>query len=173
MALVLRPERDLREALKQIRDWAGATGATLVGTDGEARLPAEVERRPEESLAAGCDLVLALGGDGTMLGAMRLAALHGVPALGVNLGTLGYLTEVDVRALRAATEEMVERSRKVTKSDKIFDLEPAHRPDAPRLRRVSIRSSTIPSSGNTSRSLRSATSWRTSSARTSSSTIRS
>ena len=42
-----------------------------------------------------------------------------------------------IRALRAATEEMVERSRKVTKSDKIFDLEPAHRPDAPRLRRVS------------------------------------
>ncbi|HTO48178.1 MAG TPA: phytanoyl-CoA dioxygenase family protein [Burkholderiales bacterium] len=42
-----------------------------------------------------------------------------------------------IRRLRVATEEMVERSRKVTKSDKIFDLEPAHRPDAPRLRRVS------------------------------------
>jgi len=42
-----------------------------------------------------------------------------------------------IRALRAATEELVERSRKVTKSDKIFDLEPTHRPDAPRLRRVS------------------------------------
>jgi len=39
--------------------------------------------------------------------------------------------------LRKATDEMVERSRKVTKSDPIFDLEPAHRPDAPRLRRVS------------------------------------
>jgi ectoine hydroxylase-related dioxygenase (phytanoyl-CoA dioxygenase family) len=42
-----------------------------------------------------------------------------------------------LRELRAATEEMVERSRKVTQSDKIFDLEPAHRPEAPRLRRVS------------------------------------
>ena len=39
--------------------------------------------------------------------------------------------------LRAATEEMVERSRKVATSDKIFDLEPGHTPDAPRLRRVS------------------------------------
>src|SRR5207244_2868536 len=39
--------------------------------------------------------------------------------------------------LRAATEELVERSRKVTQSDAIFDLEPKHRPDAPRLRRVS------------------------------------
>jgi ectoine hydroxylase-related dioxygenase (phytanoyl-CoA dioxygenase family) len=42
-----------------------------------------------------------------------------------------------IRKLRAATEELVERSRKVTQSDAIFDLEPKHRPDAPRLRRVS------------------------------------
>ena len=42
-----------------------------------------------------------------------------------------------IRKLRAATEELVERSRKVTQSDANFDLEPKHRPDAPRLRRVS------------------------------------
>lgn len=42
-----------------------------------------------------------------------------------------------IARLRAATEELVERSRVVTRSDKIFDLEPDHRPDAPRLRRVS------------------------------------
>jgi ectoine hydroxylase-related dioxygenase (phytanoyl-CoA dioxygenase family) len=42
-----------------------------------------------------------------------------------------------IRKLRAATDELVERSRKVTKSDTIFDLEPTHRPEAPRLRRVS------------------------------------
>jgi ectoine hydroxylase-related dioxygenase (phytanoyl-CoA dioxygenase family) len=42
-----------------------------------------------------------------------------------------------IRKLRAATDELVDRSRKVTKSDTIFDLEPTHRPDAPRLRRVS------------------------------------
>ena len=39
--------------------------------------------------------------------------------------------------LRAATDELVERSRTITKSDTIFDLEPAHRSDVPRLRRVS------------------------------------
>jgi ectoine hydroxylase len=42
-----------------------------------------------------------------------------------------------LRRLRAATDELIEHSRKVTRSDTIFDLEPAHRPDAPRLRRVS------------------------------------
>ena len=42
-----------------------------------------------------------------------------------------------IARLRQATEELVERSRSVTRSDHAFDLEPDHRPDAPRLRRVS------------------------------------
>ena len=42
-----------------------------------------------------------------------------------------------ITKLREATDEMIERSRKVAKSDTIFDLEPGHRPDRPRLRRVS------------------------------------
>jgi NAD+ kinase len=102
VALVLRPERELDEALQQIRAWAAATGVTLVGAEGDPRLPEDVVRRPEASLAAGCDLILALGGDGTMLGGLRLGAPHGVPVLGVNLGRLGYLTEVDAAHLDAA-----------------------------------------------------------------------
>ena len=42
-----------------------------------------------------------------------------------------------IKKLRDATEEMVERSRKVARSDTVFDLEPDHRADSPRLRRVS------------------------------------
>jgi NAD+ kinase len=61
-----------------------------------------VEWRPEESLARDCDVVLALGGDGTVLGGLRLAAPHEVPVLGVNLGRLGYLTEVDAANLGVA-----------------------------------------------------------------------
>jgi NAD+ kinase len=58
-------------------------------------MPTAVRRCDEAGLAQACDLVLALGGDGTMLGALRVAAPLGVPVLGVNLGRLGYLTEVD------------------------------------------------------------------------------
>jgi ectoine hydroxylase len=42
-----------------------------------------------------------------------------------------------IRKLRAATDELVERSRKVTKPDAVWDLEPDHSPESPRLRRVS------------------------------------
>ena len=50
--------------------------------------------------------MLALGGDGTMLGGLRLAAPLGVPVLGANLGRLGYLTEVDGEHLPAALEAL-------------------------------------------------------------------
>jgi NAD+ kinase len=102
VGLVLRPERDLRDILDRIRTWAAASRVELVGALGDPRLGDEVARRPEASLAGGCDVVLALGGDGTMLGAMRLAAPDGVPVLGVNLGRLGYLTEVDSAHLEGA-----------------------------------------------------------------------
>ena len=42
-----------------------------------------------------------------------------------------------IRKLRGATDELIERSRAVTKSDAVWDLEPGHTADAPRLRRVS------------------------------------
>lgn len=99
---MLRPERDLSAALDEIVGWAAAAEVALTGLEDEDRLPEQVERRAESALAAGCDAVLALGGDGTMLGGLRLAAPHDVPALGVNLGTLGYLAEVDAAHLGPA-----------------------------------------------------------------------
>src|SRR6201999_2792216 len=48
------------------------------------------------------DLLVSLGGDGTMLRAMRLADGHRPPVLGVNLGKLGFLAEVDVPDLADA-----------------------------------------------------------------------
>ncbi len=49
----------------------------------------------------------------------------------------GIIGDDWLRRLRDATDELVERSREVTESDAVFDLEPDHRADAPRLRRVS------------------------------------
>jgi NAD+ kinase len=107
LALVLHPEHDLAASLDVLGAWAGASGVTLAGPETEKRLPAGIERRSEKSVAAGCDVVLALGGDGTMLGALRLAAPHDVPVLGVNLGTLGYLTDVDAGHLETALHTLL------------------------------------------------------------------
>jgi NAD+ kinase len=116
VSLVLHPRRDVAQAADHVVEWARAAGVSLAGLD-DPRLPAEAERRTEDELARDCDLMLALGGDGTMLGALRMAAPLGVPVLGVNLGRLGYLTEVDseglpkaLQAIAAGTFAVEERS---------------------------------------------------------------
>jgi NAD+ kinase len=59
-------------------------------------------------LADGCDGIIALGGDGTLLGAMRLVHAEPVPVLGVDFGRLGFLAEVEARELDAALASMAE-----------------------------------------------------------------
>src|SRR5947209_636737 len=58
----------------------------------------------ESAFTKGLDLVVSLGGDGTMLRTVDLVADDDVPVLGVNLGHLGYLTEVEPAALHASLE---------------------------------------------------------------------
>jgi len=62
---------------------------------------------PTDSLAVGADLVLSLGGDGTMLRAVRAAVVEDVPVLGVNVGQLGYLTEVEPDGIRMALKRFL------------------------------------------------------------------
>jgi NAD+ kinase len=48
-----------------------------------------------DDMLRSCDVVISLGGDGSMLATARLFGHHGIPILGINLGKLGFLTEVD------------------------------------------------------------------------------
>jgi NAD+ kinase len=68
--------------------------ALLPRHDPLAAPPDLVERVPEDEIADRADLVIAIGGDGTLLYAARLVAHRGVPLLGINRGRLGFLTDV-------------------------------------------------------------------------------
>jgi NAD+ kinase len=57
-----------------------------------------------DDLAARVDLIAVLGGDGTMLRTARYVAHHPVPIVGINMGTFGYLTEVNLNETYAALE---------------------------------------------------------------------
>jgi len=103
IGLVLHPERDSAEAVTAVLDWAARKGAQVLGMEGEIRrLNCAAIPVTAEELGKRSDLVVSLGGDGTMLRAMRLADGQRAPVLGVNLGKLGFLAEVDVPELAGA-----------------------------------------------------------------------
>lgn len=55
-----------------------------------------------------CDLVIVVGGDGSLLGAARAMARHGTPVLGINRGSLGFLTDIRPDELEARVSEVLE-----------------------------------------------------------------
>lgn len=62
-------------------------------TAGAARTPPDATH-PFEALPQHADLAIVVGGDGTLISCARLMAPHGVPLVGVNLGRLGFLTDI-------------------------------------------------------------------------------
>lgn len=102
---------DSVEAARAAAERLRGHGATLVlareGTD-EDPAPilgdGPVEVRDNERFADGLDLVISFGGDGTFLRAAHLCRDAGVPALGVNLGRLGFLAEIEVDGLDDAID---------------------------------------------------------------------
>lgn len=95
--LVLHPRRDSAAAVEAVLGWAGNRGIEILGIADEiVRLKCAAVGVTSEELGRRSDLLVSLGGDGTMLRAMRLADGQRAPVLGVNLGKLGFLAEVDV-----------------------------------------------------------------------------
>lgn len=80
-------------------------GIEVVGTADTAAVAGGDAVRPVESFG-GCDVVLALGGDGTLLMAARLVEHDEIPLLGIKIRSLGFLTEDDVdHAMRDLLED--------------------------------------------------------------------
>ncbi len=99
-----RPEP--QEILKELLPWLRQKGyETLVDADAAAGLNIRGFTRSE--VAAAADVVLVLGGDGTMLSVSRLVAGKGVPILGINLGSMGFITEINRDEIYDAVEAML------------------------------------------------------------------
>jgi NAD+ kinase len=97
VGLLLHPERDCGGAVASVLDWADQRGITVLGIDSElSRLACSANPVSADEMRQRADLLVSMGGDGTMLRAMRLADRQRFPVLGVNLGKLGFLAEVDV-----------------------------------------------------------------------------
>jgi NAD+ kinase len=122
VGIVLKPHQP--QALKTICEltvWLGQRGIELSGGPEIERERIEhetgcsVKQVASDDLAATVDLVLVLGGDGTMISTARMIGDEEVPVLGVNYGSLGYLTEFRIEELFDALEMILSDNYRLDK----------------------------------------------------------
>jgi NAD+ kinase len=100
------------EAVTLLRK-AGLTVRMLAAETGELAVADAVAVEPGPEAARGCELVIVLGGDGTILRGAEIARPSGTPILGVNLGHIGFLAEAERDDLSYTVEHVVARNYEV------------------------------------------------------------
>jgi NAD+ kinase len=109
IALIVHPDRPhAAELARETADWLQAAGHEVRLTQQDA-VAAGLSSlgRADPDILTGLDLAVSLGGDGTMLRVVDLVAAAEVPVMGVNLGQLAYLSEVEAGGVRLALERFL------------------------------------------------------------------
>ena len=101
IAVLVHPTRPIQQALDQLERWTRERGLDLVEVNSEGAVDRHIAPRGEPEPG---DLIVALGGDGTVLSALRASAPVGAPVLGAACGSLGVLTPVADEELDGALE---------------------------------------------------------------------
>jgi len=111
VAIISKPwKQELAGILPELLDWFHQRGYTIYMDEETARYTnGEQVVVRQEIGKKHPDFVLVLGGDGTLLSAARAVAHEGVPILAVNLGSLGFLTEIPLNELYVALESVDQR----------------------------------------------------------------
>jgi len=121
VGIISKPRREqLQEIVPQLLDWLAAKGIqplldqeTATSLGNSVRASAHASAIPRNELPPKCDLLLVLGGDGTLLAAARHTVSCGVPILAVNLGGLGFLTAVTIGELYPTLELVLNGNHQV------------------------------------------------------------
>ena len=97
-----------KEAIESMISWAQAAGHDLVLSDNlRAVVPNYSHFAKEAELRTQSDIIVSMGGDGTLLATARAVGPSGVPILGVNLGSLGFLTQRTPAQLHSSLDSVV------------------------------------------------------------------
>jgi NAD+ kinase len=122
VGIVVKPHQpDALKTICGVVKWLNERGLTLVGGPELEReriqqeTACNVEVFELEKLAASVDLMLVLGGDGTMIATARMIGDTEVPVLGVNYGGLGYLAEFRIEELYVALESILSGNYRLDK----------------------------------------------------------
>ncbi|MBI3602987.1 MAG: NAD(+)/NADH kinase [Nitrospirae bacterium] len=116
---------DVKHILKDLVAWLRERQKEVLVDGKTAALIDEPPLHKKTQIAALADMVIVLGGDGTMLSAARLVEERGVPILGVNMGGLGFLTEVSLEHLYPSLERVF--AQEYSLDDRLMILAQMHR----------------------------------------------
>jgi NAD+ kinase len=115
VGVVVKPHQpDALKTICRLVEWLNAHSITLVGTPDlekervEHETGCAVESVTNEELAGRVDLIIVLGGDGTMIATARMVGDREVPVLGINYGSLGYLAEFRMEEMFPALASILE-----------------------------------------------------------------
>ena len=107
IGILVKPKfPEIKSTLHDVVTWLRARCIDVILDTTSANLLGEQGGYQNTHLAAKADVLLVLGGDGTMLNAARLAGERSIPILGVNMGGLGFLTEVRLENLYPSLERV-------------------------------------------------------------------
>ena len=122
VGVVVKPHQpDALQTLCRLAEWLNERGITLLGGPDIERERIEhetgcsVQVVEQNQLATSVDLMLVLGGDGTMIATARMVGDADVPVMGVNYGGLGYLAEFRIEELFDALESILKGQYKLEK----------------------------------------------------------
>jgi NAD+ kinase len=97
---------EMKAIVREVVAWLRERGKAVVLTPQTAALLEKSAARYRGPLADKADMILVLGGDGTILNAARLVEQRSIPILGINMGGLGFLTEVSSDRLYETLERV-------------------------------------------------------------------
>lgn len=106
VGVVVKPQHaEAQATAREIAEWLKARGISTIGEDTEKS--DSIECVAVEEFKRAVDLIVVLGGDGTMISTAPLIDARAVPVLGINYGNLGYLTEFRIEEMFAALEAIL------------------------------------------------------------------
>ncbi len=127
VGVVVKPNhKEAWQTACDLSEWLDRRGIKLFGKPHTETKICEIETADAEEFKADVDLIVVLGGDGTMISTARLTGERETLVLGINYGSLGYLTEFRIEEMFPALEEILAGNYEV---DRRVMLEAEHRRD--------------------------------------------
>jgi NAD+ kinase len=122
VGFVIKPHApDIEKILEELLQYFRKRGIECLLEEVAAKKLRRKEGLTREELPQRVDLVVVLGGDGTLLSIAHLAAQQNVPVLGVNLGKLGFLTEVPLAEMYLALDSFFEGDERIVSPRRLIE----------------------------------------------------